>query len=86
MTDPELKVGQLARVLDLGELTNGVAPGPWRYGKVVGFTEDPCGRQHPILQLLPCVPMPGYPQVTGYYFTRIDKERVERAFHTFSDN
>ena len=81
MSDPDLKVGQLARVLD----SEARAPAPWHYGKVVGFTEDPCGRQHPILELL-TIPMPGYPQVTSYYFTRIDRGRVERAFHTFSDN
>ena len=81
MSDPDLKVGQLARVLD----SEARAPAPWHYGKVVGFTEDPCGRQHPILELL-TIPMPGYPQVTSYYFTRIDRERVERAFHTFSEN
>lgn len=81
MTDTDLKVGQLARVLD----PSARAPAPWHYGKVVGFTEDPSGRQHPILELL-SVPMLGYPQVTSYYFTRIDRERVERVFHTFSDN
>jgi len=81
MSDPELQVGQLARVRD----PDARAPVPWHYGKVVGFTEDPSGRQHPILELL-SVPLPGYPQVTSYYFTRIDRDRVERAFHTFSEN
>jgi len=85
MSDPDLKVGQLARVLDPNERTDGKGPGPWHYGKVVAFTADAGGRQHPILELL-SVLMPGCAQVTGYYFTRIDRERVERAFHTFSDN
>jgi hypothetical protein len=85
MSEPDLKVGQLARVLDPNERTDGKGPGPWRYGKVVGFTADPQGNQHPILALL-SVPMIGCPQVTSYYFTRIDRERVERVFHTFSDN
>ena len=85
MSDLALKVGQLARVLDPSERTDGKGPGPWHYGKVVAFTVDAQDKRHPILALL-SYPLPGYPQVTSYYFTRIDRERVERAFHTFSEN